>query len=177
MMPRSQLARPALFSSARGQSLVEFAVAGPALLIFVLAIIEAAFVVNGQLALDNATREGVRTAALCGGSLNYWQDVDDPSRNWAVSNGSSPCPAAMESVIRGDLGILKVNPANPTITVTAPGPGSDPTNCPASATYSAPQGCLISVNAAYTFQFFFNFLVGPNAPSITLNSHATAVSQ
>ncbi len=177
MMPCIQLALPSLFSSARGQSLVEFAVAGPALLMFVLAIIEAAFVVNGQLALDNATREGVRIAALCGGSLNSWQDVDDPSRNWAVSNGSSPCPAATESVIRSDLGILKVNPANPTITATAPGPGSDPTNCPASATYSAPQGCLISVNVSYTFQFFFNFLVGPSAPSIVLTSHATAVSQ
>lgn len=160
--------------------MVEFALAAPLLFAFIFVILEAAFLINAQLTIDNLAREAVRTGALCGQSTSTWTN---PNTGKVYSGGpsSNPCDAAIRDTINSNAGILRVNVGtNPTITTVAPAPGSSSSDCQsasASGGYYAGPGCLISVTIAYHFQFFFNFIVGPTSPSITLGSTATQVSQ
>lgn len=52
----------------RGQSLVEFALVMPVLLILVLGIMEFGFAITDQVSVTNAARDGARAGALKGGS-------------------------------------------------------------------------------------------------------------
>ncbi|MHB8376312.1 MAG: TadE family protein [Dehalococcoidia bacterium] len=54
--------------SQRGQSLVEFALVMPVLLILVLGIMEFGFAITDQISVTNAARDGARAGALKGGS-------------------------------------------------------------------------------------------------------------
>ena len=48
----------------KGQSMVEFAMILPVLLLIIIGIIEFGFMFSGYLALSNASREAVRTVSL-----------------------------------------------------------------------------------------------------------------
>jgi hypothetical protein len=38
-------------------------------------------------------------------------------------------------------------------------------------------GCEINVYVSYNYNFFFNFIVGPAAPVLTMTSNASTLSQ
>lgn len=48
-----------------GQSLVEFALVFPILILLILGMIEFGWILNGQITLTNAAREGARMAVVC----------------------------------------------------------------------------------------------------------------
>lgn len=52
------------FKAEKGQSMVEFAILLPILILIVVGIIEFGFMFSGYLALSNASREAVRTVSL-----------------------------------------------------------------------------------------------------------------
>lgn len=54
-----------------GQSLVEFALILPVLLLLIIGIIEFGWMLNGQITLTNAAREGVRAAVVQGETDAY----------------------------------------------------------------------------------------------------------
>jgi hypothetical protein len=164
-----------------GQGLVEFALVAPLFFAVTFVVMEAAVVINAQLTLDNATREAVRVGALCSAAVGTWTN---PNTGRIYSQGpapsTSPCPSAMNDTVKTNLGILKLTPVPPSVVTTAPAPGSDPDVCAATGTsggYYAAQGCVLNVSVTYQYFYFFNFLFGPGAPSITLTSNASQVSQ
>ncbi len=63
------IARPRTGSSSSGQSLVEFALVIPIFLIVLMAVIEFAFLLNGQLAINFATRDAALIAAEAGNGV------------------------------------------------------------------------------------------------------------
>ena len=162
---------------AAGQAMVEFALVAPIFFILVFFIVESALLVNAQITIDGATREGARLGALCGGSIGSWTSPDGTG----YSNGTvgSPCPQAIAQTVSRSLGFLRATGSNPAISSSAPAGGS-PSYCSASTTtyaYYAPSGCVITVSVSYQYSYLLNFLVGPVAPSITLTSVAGTVSQ
>ena len=70
---------------ARGQSLLEFALALPVLLILFLGLIEVALALRAQLVLTNANREAARYASR--GSLPTSRS---PSAHWSPLPGNFP---------------------------------------------------------------------------------------
>jgi Flp pilus assembly protein TadG len=157
--------------------MVEFALVGPIFLVMTFFIVESALLLNAQATLDNATREAARIGALCGGSIGTWTS---PSGG-QYSNGTqgSPCPHAIAQTVLQNTGFLKTTGTNPAVGSVAPATGS-PAYCSAGVSglvYYAPAGCTITVNVTYTYAFLLNFIVGPSAPAITLQSSATTISQ
>jgi hypothetical protein len=157
--------------------MVEFALVGPVFLILVFFVIESALVINAQITIDGATREGARMGALCGGAIGSWTSPDGTG----FSNGTvgSPCPQAIAQTVSHSLGFLRATGSNPVIASVAPAPGS-PSYCSASTTtyaYYAPSGCVVSVTVTYTYAYMLNFIVGPSAPSLSMTSTASSISQ
>jgi Flp pilus assembly protein TadG len=158
----------------RGQGLIEFALVMPIFIVAVFAVMESALLINAQLTIDNAAREGARIGSLCGNTRGQWIAPDgQPYGNGAVG---SPCPQAMDQTVTSHLGILVQTGTNPQISTSASSGGSS-SACGSSSTYYAAPGCVITVTVNYTYNYYLNFLVGPAAPSINLTSTATTVSQ
>jgi Flp pilus assembly protein TadG len=63
----------------KGQSIVEFALIIPILLIFVMAIIEFGFLFNAFITISNASREGARLGSLGGSDIEISNRVDSVS--------------------------------------------------------------------------------------------------
>jgi len=60
-----------LKNNTKGQSLVEFALILPVLMLIILGIVEFGWLLNGQITLTNAAREGARTAVVCDAATAY----------------------------------------------------------------------------------------------------------
>ena len=67
-MIRRQISRAAGFRgrAERGQALIEFALAAPLLLVFLLALVDFGIAIDRRIILDHAVREGARYAAVGG---------------------------------------------------------------------------------------------------------------
>jgi len=162
--------------------MVEFALVAPAFFIILLTTYELAFVINAQATIDNATRNGVRVGAICGNTKGVFVSPDGTvSGNTSGGAASSPCIQAITSEVKNDLGILQPAPGNPGIIAISPAAGS-PSSCgtappPSNTWVTAAAGCVIDVQVSYRYSFLLDFIVGPVAPTIVLNSEATAVSQ
>lgn len=145
-----------------GQAMVEFALLGPLFFIALFGIIEGALLVNAQVTLDNATREGARIAALCGQSRIYTYN--------GVSSATGGCFAPAQKAIDDHMGYLTVVPGTlPTIGVacsTTPGPQTD-----------CPQGGTVTITTTYRYNYFVPFILGISATSFNLTSSGQGVSQ
>lgn len=165
--------RESLFARAqRAQSMVEFALVSPLLLLLLFGIVEGALMMNAQATLDNATREGARVAALCGSRANTWSYGG--ATYTAGGSGVSPCPTAANQVVSQNLGILSDTTTAFSVAVNAPA-SNTPGSCPAS--YCAPPGTVIEVAVSYPYTFYLGALFGGGSPSLTMGSTARAVSQ
>lgn len=69
------------FRNEKGQSLVEFALVIPLLLLILMAIIEFGFLFNSYLVISNASREGARLASLGGSDYSVEERVKLVSSN------------------------------------------------------------------------------------------------
>ena len=64
------------FKNEKGQSLVEFVLVIPLLLIILMAIIEFGFMFNSYIVISNASREGARLASLGGSDVEVEERVE-----------------------------------------------------------------------------------------------------
>jgi|ERR1035437_7073224 Flp pilus assembly protein TadG len=160
-------------SCQKGQALVEFGLVGPIFFILIFLLFVSALMMNAQISLDNAIREGARVAALCGNAKGTWTMNDGT----IVTSGpnSSPCPMATQITVDRNLGFLRVTSTNPNVVAATPIISSN-TSCGGSS-YNAPQGCPILISSSYEYQFLLNFIIGPGSPTISLTSSAPSVSQ
>ena len=70
----------------RGAALVEFAIVALLLITLVFGIVEYSLIMKDQMALDNATREGARSAALGGSSADVTNAITDSAVTLVSSN-------------------------------------------------------------------------------------------
>jgi Flp pilus assembly protein TadG len=160
-------------TGSRGQALVEFALVAPLFLLLLFGIVEASLMMNAQATLDNATREGVRAAALCGSRLNTW--TYQGSQYAAGGAAPSPCQVAATDVVTGNLGILPADSSVAyNVAVNAPA-SNTPGSC--GSLYCAPPGTVIEVTVNYPYNFYFGTLFGQSSPVVFMSSSARAVSQ
>lgn len=82
--PRKSLHLRHIWRGGRGQSLVEFAMVLPLLLILVFGIIDFSMGLRSYISLTNATREGARFAAVGNPAGAYPADCDGTSNTSAV---------------------------------------------------------------------------------------------
>jgi Flp pilus assembly protein TadG len=97
-----------------GQSLVEFTIVVPVLVLVLLAIVEFGNLLKTQEQIQNAVREGSRYAALssCGAtSSSIQQEVQDAANGLGISVSTSYSPSGCSSCDGVQVGI-------PTVTVT-----------------------------------------------------------
>lgn len=156
----------------RGQGLVEFALIGPLFFLFVFAIMEGALLMNAQASLDNAAREGVRAAVVCGKQFDC--------------EGTAIRPAVLDH-----LGILGTGASRLSVVVCLGVAGqpcpttSAPNSCPqaagivyGSAGAGAPAGSsTVEVDVYYHYDFYLGAFVGAAGPSTCMTSKArTATS-
>jgi Flp pilus assembly protein TadG len=88
-----RMARPRTGSHASGQSLVEFALVIPIFLVLLMGLIEFAFLMNGQLSINYATRDAALVAAEAGNATGadcvilqkVEQDVSAPANSANIS--------------------------------------------------------------------------------------------
>ena len=86
----------------KGQSMVEFAMILPILLLIVVGIIEFGFLFSGYLALSNASREAVRTASLGASDSDAIQRAKDVALTLEPSKMIVTISPAVASRDRGD---------------------------------------------------------------------------
>jgi Flp pilus assembly protein TadG len=119
----------------RGASVVEFALAATALLLFVFGTLEFGRAIYDYHTIANAARQGARWAIVRGGScaapLDHCQ---------AVSSD-------VQTYVRSQI-VSFMDPTQVTVTATWPGDGT--TKCPAG---SNARGCPVSVQVQYNFGF------------------------
>lgn len=142
----------------RGQSVVEFALILPILLLVLFGIIEFSLVVYNQAMITNASREGARYGAL----FNANPSSSDPAERAYLQYNSTQVTNIVSSYLSNHL-ITFGSAANPTITFTP-----------------APRGQtgVVTVNYTYRFLVLSNLLslVGSKsagASSINLSATAT----
>lgn len=105
-----------LKKSTGGQSLVEFALILPILLLLILGMIEFGWILNRQITLTNAAREGARAAAVQD-VTNAYSAADSAVANFATASGLNIDTTKISFSILGSSG--KFETGN-TIIVTVP---------------------------------------------------------
>lgn len=115
------MTRSCFVNNEKGQSLVEFALILPILLVLVMGIVQFGFIFNAHITVTHAAREGARLAVVGGNNA----DVEIRVRNAAfaplltintvTTNRPSPPPAP-----GGDLGTLSVR-VDGSVRVIVPG--------------------------------------------------------
>jgi Flp pilus assembly protein TadG len=85
----------------KGQSLVEFALLIPLLILILMAIIEFGFMFNAYITISNASREGARLGSLGGSDFAVQERVADTTEHLNQSNMSVTVSPSSRS--RGDM--------------------------------------------------------------------------
>lgn len=75
-----------LIKNEEGQSLVEFAILIPVLMIIIMGIFEFGFILNAYITINSSSREGARLASVGGTDLEIRDKVVDSSPNLDSSN-------------------------------------------------------------------------------------------
>jgi Flp pilus assembly protein TadG len=151
----------------RGHALVEFALAAPMLVVFLLGMVILGNVVLNQIELTNTARDGARAAALCGGTGFQAGSTS------TLPNGQACTEPNLVTFIQGRL--QTIPGVTPSVTVIVNGsPDTDLAHCQ--------KGRTISVTASYA-QPIYVPLVGRwlgdpgNAAIRTLNATAEATCE
>ncbi len=84
-----------IFKNEKGQSLVEFALVMPILMLILLGIIEFGWLYNAKITMTSAAREGARVYAIKGNEANFcalvMEAVTDATGNLIVSDLNAVC--------------------------------------------------------------------------------------
>ena len=88
-----------------GQTLIEFALAAPLLLVFLLALVDFGIAIDRRIVLDHAVREGARYAAVGGDALTSGEastalDVESYTANQAQGIGNADVCYTAEGGVR-----------------------------------------------------------------------------
>lgn len=81
-----------LLQQHRGQSMVEFALILPILLLLLTGIVDFGLLLHDQLKVSEAAREGARTAALGGNNANVYARVNQVASGLSVNTTIIPEP-------------------------------------------------------------------------------------
>lgn len=98
----------------RGQALIEFALAAPLVLIFLLAIVDFGIAIDRRVVLQHAVREGARYAAVGGDALTSGTPANTTQiRNYTASQSQGIANAA--GTVNNNIEVCYVNsnPLNP----------------------------------------------------------------
>jgi|LGVF01.2.fsa_nt_gb Flp pilus assembly protein TadG len=95
------------FKSEKGQSLVEFALLIPLLILILMAIIEFGFMFNAYITISNASREGARLGSLGGSDAAVTERVADTTDHLNQGDMTVTVTPALRS--RGDMITVEVN--------------------------------------------------------------------
>ncbi|HEX5591376.1 MAG TPA: TadE/TadG family type IV pilus assembly protein [Candidatus Limnocylindrales bacterium] len=159
---------------ARGQSLAEFALVAPILLLVVVAIADFGRLYNSMVAIESAAREAADYGSF---KSSHWTAVNAPTT--VTEMRYRACTAAAGSHLEGYQGL----PDNSDCTNPLMECSLEPDTGPASdcATYADPEcsdstndpPCTVHVTMTFTFRPFFNFqLFGWSPLQITFERHS-----
>jgi len=96
------------FKNSKGQAVVEFAMILPILMLMLLGVVEFGRFYNASLMVNNASREGARSASFGGTTLEVEQRVDSVATSLDTSRITvTISPAGTKS--RGDMVTVTVN--------------------------------------------------------------------
>ncbi len=95
------------FKSEKGQSLVEFALLIPLLILILMAIIEFGFIFNAYITISNASREGARLGSLGGTDAAVTERVADTTDH--LNQGDMTVTVTPATRNRGDMITVEVN--------------------------------------------------------------------
>ncbi len=143
------LRRPSRRPASRGQSLVEFALVLPPLLLILLGIIQFGFIFNSYVTLTNAAREGAREGTIYVFDRTHTKAWNDDARNNVIL-----------STVKSSMNLLATSAPNFTngATWTSSNGGLTFTNGDLVVTYAIPTGVTdndprtaeqVTVTAAY----------------------------
>ncbi len=94
-----------MWKNEKGQSLVEFALLIPILILILMAIVEFGFMFNTYITINNASREGARLGSLGGSDTEVALRVLEASPNLASENFTIAVTPGVRN--RGDM--IRVN--------------------------------------------------------------------
>ena len=155
MITRSRVARDP--DKARGQSLVEFALVIPIIVLLVAGFVEVGRAVYSYNTLANAAREGARIAAVnqisAATDCDESRPVEDPANaHWSII-GCVRAAAGVLGTQAGDITVSYLTPPNTSL----------------SCTPTLHVGCIASVTVAYQYSVSTP-LISAIVPSIAMSS-------
>lgn len=98
-----------LIKNEEGQSLVEFAILIPVLMVIIMGIFEFGFILNSYITINSSSREGARLASVGGTDLEIRDKVVDSSPNLDSSNLEIIILPSEGSRNRGDTVTVYIN--------------------------------------------------------------------
>ncbi|MDV3429335.1 MAG: pilus assembly protein [Bacillota bacterium] len=105
-----------LKNNTKGQSLVEFALILPVLILIILGIIEFGWLLNGQITLTNAAREGARTSVVCDSVTAYSKALAAVQKYEGVGGLTNITIKPGDFSYSGGIATVKVTAENKTLT-------------------------------------------------------------
>lgn len=133
-------------SGARGQSLVEFALIVPLLLILVVAIVDFGRVYTAMLTVESGAREAADYGAF---HWYYWKD----GATIADTKAKMEQRACVATMALPDFVGTPSTCSNPTVTISNPVPPKPGVSCSAKPTI-ADGPCTVTVELTYDFRLF-----------------------
>lgn len=143
----------------KGQALIEFALVLPFLILLVLGIIEFGWLTKNQLTIDNATREGARTAALGKTTSAIISTIQNQT---STVPGS---PSQLTITMKRDSNSTGTNDYNYATTLL------DTTDSNGNPVNNAPAGTMIQITVSipeHSLTGFFPFLNNRNISAVVV---------
>ena len=113
----------------RGVTMVEFALMAPIALTLLLGTVVAGIFGMNYLQLSNAVRDGVRAAAVCGGSGRNTQDQIPTSQIPKLPNGAACTDTNLIAYIKANFVAIPGNKASLQVTLPTGGSGDHMSQC------------------------------------------------
>jgi len=95
-----------LIGNSNGQSLVEFALVLPVLLLLILGMIEFGWILNRQIILTSIAREGARSAVVCNNEQDAYKAVTDAIAKSSLTGATVDQSKFTESWKKGNAEVI-----------------------------------------------------------------------
>lgn len=117
LRPRAPSRQPdQLANGESGQALLELALVTPILVLMIMAIFQFAYVIESQMGLTNAVREGARRAAATTTPAPVWADLGAWVQAELCGDASAPCDGGLLNQNVHGFDPDRLVPAMPTVT-------------------------------------------------------------
>jgi len=153
----------------RGVTLVEFALMAPLVFLLLMGVIICGIFAMNYVQLTNAARDGVRAAAICGGSARGTGGPAGSNVTPLLPNGASCTDANLIAYIKSRFQAIDANTANLQVTLPTGGSGDHLSQCQ--------YGKTVEIHADYDQPFYVPFvgrLMSNNGSGSSYTLRATA---